>query len=457
MKNLNLKLAFLCLFGTYSIVQATHNIAGEIVFEQIGPNEIEASIITYTFTSSIPADRSALELCWGDGICEEVLRVNGPLNDQGIGLGVSITPNIKMNIYTATHSYPTNGAYTLSMTDPNRNAGIVNLNYPNSEQVPFYIQTEIQLTNLTGNNSPILLQPPVDVAYRGVPFTHNVGAYDQDGDSLAYALTVPLQGANEVPNFEYPDMINAGPDNTFSLDPITGELTWDAPQLSGVYNIAITITSYRDGEIQDIVLRDMQIQVIEADNLAPDIEVSVPTEIIQEVLVGSTQTIQVSAEDMDVNQNIILSSTSGLYDNFTVLAAFEAENNGNQSAGTFTWEVKEEHLRTAPYTILFKAKDQLEAASFALVRYRVVETLSNVEENLAIRSLKIYPNPAGRVLRVQLDATLLGSNFRISTLNGQVLQQGILSNIEQEIELIRLNPGLFIFQAGSFIQKFIIE
>ncbi|MBT8218631.1 MAG: hypothetical protein KJP00_02320, partial [Bacteroidia bacterium] len=60
-------------------LSATHNRAGEITYVQIGPLTIRATITTYTKASSIQADQDSLELCWGDGTCQQVLRTNGPI------------------------------------------------------------------------------------------------------------------------------------------------------------------------------------------------------------------------------------------------------------------------------------------------------------------------------------------------------------------------------------------
>lgn len=53
---------------------ATHNQTSEIIYQQIDELTIEATIITYTQTSSVQADRDSLIICWGDGTCETLLR-----------------------------------------------------------------------------------------------------------------------------------------------------------------------------------------------------------------------------------------------------------------------------------------------------------------------------------------------------------------------------------------------
>ena len=85
-----LVLILIC-FSVYGF--ATHNRAGEIHIEQIGPLKIRATIITWTKTSSVNADRDTLEINWGDGMIQKVKRSNGG------GSGVPLANDIKYNTY----------------------------------------------------------------------------------------------------------------------------------------------------------------------------------------------------------------------------------------------------------------------------------------------------------------------------------------------------------------------
>ena len=200
-----------------SLSFATHNRAGEITYRQLSNLEIEATITTYTKTTgaSINADRDTVQICWGDGTCEWLARVNGPDNDNnGFPDGELLANDTKRNRYTMTHVYNGPAHYVISMQDPNRNGGILNVNSPNSEAIEFFIQTTVTLFpgQFQGfNNSPILLQPPIDVGCIGKKFIHNPNAFEIDGDSLSYELIVPLRDVNtQVPNFNFPDQINPG-------------------------------------------------------------------------------------------------------------------------------------------------------------------------------------------------------------------------------------------------------
>ena len=198
-----LVLVFVFTFIAISAAYSTHNRAGEIIYEQIGDLTIRATIITYTKTSSQSADRDSLELFWGDGTSEYVVRSNGN--------GLPLDNDVKLNYYIAEHTYPGRATYTLSMTDPNRVANIVNVNAPYSEDVPFYLETSFTFLNsqFEGyNSSPILLQAPIDFACIGKPFIHNPNAYDEDGDSLVYELIIPFQATDSiVPDYKFPNEI----------------------------------------------------------------------------------------------------------------------------------------------------------------------------------------------------------------------------------------------------------
>ena len=184
-------------------LSATHNRAGEITYEQIGDLTIRATIVTYTRTSSFAADRDSLTLYWGDGDSTHVQRSNGN--------GFELPNDIKKNEYVSEHTFPTRGTYTMSVEDPNRIAGILNIDFPNSVNIRFYIETTFTLLEprFQGrNNSAILLQPPIDIACIGQVYTYNPNAYDVDGDSLSYELVTPRANmSQEVPNYQLPDQM----------------------------------------------------------------------------------------------------------------------------------------------------------------------------------------------------------------------------------------------------------
>ncbi len=332
---------------------ATHNRAGEITYEQLDRLRIRATITTYTKASSRPADRDSLEICWGDGNCEWVKRSNGN--------GMILPNDTKLNFYIAEHTYGTQGHYVISMTDPNRNGGILNVNPPSSDNVPFHLQTTVTLFNpqFAGfNNSPVLLQPPIDIACINQPFIHNPNAYDPDGDSLVYELIVPLQATGtNVPNYSFPNQIQPGALNNIGLNPVTGDFEWVSPQLAGEYNIAFFIIEYRDGRPIDTLIRDMQILVEDCDNRPPQIAT------VTEVCVIAGETVQFDVEATapiaDSGQKVALSALGGPFIQTISPATFNVASGYQPQplVGTFVWNTTCEHISDQYYSVVFRAVD----------------------------------------------------------------------------------------------------
>lgn len=370
-------------------LQATHNRAGEISVSPIGECtdfSVQAIITTYTKQSSVAADRDSLEICWGDGICEMVMRSNGP-NNNGEPLG----NDTKKNLYIATHTYTASGTYTISMTDPNRNGGILNVNAPNSDTVPFHIQTTYTFLNCQfdgPNSTPTLLQPPIDVGCVGQPFIHNPNPVDPDGDSLSFEMITPLQSIDtEVPNYLYPNFIGLGPDNNYSLDPITGDFLWTSPQVAGEYNIAMIIISWRDGEAIDTMVRDMQILIENCnDNQPPTID----TEDYICVVAGQTLSIDVFADDPNIGNKVLLTALGGpLESDFFGNASFTAPASYVDPIveGKFVWNTLCEHISDQPYFIVFKALDDFGSAGLANLKTLRIKVVGPAPENVETESV----------------------------------------------------------------------
>ena len=452
-----LSFAFLFFLSAFQL-QATHNRSGEIQYRQIGPKELEASVITYSRADANPADQDTITICWGDNLCEQIARVNGPdLDGNGVPNGEIIAPNVKMNIYTYTHQYEELGYYILSMTDPNRNSGILNINFPNSDQVKFHIESVVFLSeeDWMNNHSPVLLEPPVGFGIVGQPYIHVPNAFDIDDDSVAYALAVPLQGLDvEVPNYVLPNQVMAGPDNQLRIDPETGVMVWDAPQIPGQYNVAIVIRSYRSGEIVDIVLRDLQIIVADGEQLLPNINLTETEEGIIDVAVGDTVRVEVTAAS-PLGQTIELTASSGLLeeDFYLSTAAFTAATIIDEEVlGTFSWVVRNEHIRQQPYQIAFRARDEFEetgAVNFKILRYRV-SALVPVEEPAPWReAVEVFPNPTSGWVQLALHADALPAPYQLYHASGQKAASGLIRNKRQQLDLSGLPPGAYFLRVGD--------
>lgn len=324
-------------------VFGTHNRAGEITYEKLGTYTYKATIVTYTKTSS-PADRPELEFWWGDGSRDTV-----PRNSIVFNVG----PDIQRNTYIATHVYPGPGSYVMYFLDENRNANVVNI--PGSVNIPFYVETQLVISPaFLTNSSPQLLQPPIDNGSVNRIFIHNPNAFDPDGDSLSYELT-PCKGFGgaPVPGYIYPSA-----SNSFGLDPVSGDLVWDAPQLVGEYNVAMVIREWRDipgiGLLNiGYVTRDMQITIYPPVNDPPQITALADTCIEA----GDVLAFNVIATDPTLTETITLSATGGPLALGTSPATFSSTPGQGTATGSFSWSTVCAHVRKSPYAVVFKAED----------------------------------------------------------------------------------------------------
>ncbi len=332
--------AVVAAFGWSGPLTATHNRAGEITFRQLGQTTYEVTLITYTDSRSTQADRPEVEILWGDNTRSTVPR------KQRLYLGNFI----QFNRYVDTHTYPGPGRYVIQFFDPNRVAGINNIS--NSVNVPFYVETELVIDPFQGvNNSPVLLQPPIDFAEVGVPFVHYPNGYDPDGDSIAYALTVPKQD----PNAPVPGYYDPPASNYFRLDARTGRLEWNAPVAPGIYNIAIRVDEFRNGRRIGYIVRDMQIIVQNQRNRPPQVDPPADTC----VLGGDTLELAVRASDPDVAQTVRLFATGGPFVQPTSPARLVPSSpvGHGQVTALFRWRVACESIRKRPYRVVFRAVD----------------------------------------------------------------------------------------------------
>ena len=234
------------------------------------------------------------------------------------------------------------------MEDPNRNEGVRNI--PNSVNVRFAVKTILQINPSLGeNNTPVMLNPPIDKAAKDLVFIHNPNAYDPDGDSLSYKLTVCLgDGALPIENYRLPEA-----SHSIRVDSITGDLIWDSPVYLGIYNVAMEIEEWRNGIKIGSIVRDMQIEVVETDNKPPVIDPAGPFCVEADSLLQFTITASDTA-----TEKITLTSTGGVYNLPNSPATFDQNVSGYGFVqGNFSWQTLCEHVRKQPYLTIFKATD----------------------------------------------------------------------------------------------------
>ena len=428
-------------------------INGEITYKQIAEFQIEVNVIIYySGGTTNHYQRDTLEINWGDGNISSIIRINGEdIDNNGVPDGDSISNLYSKNIYRGIHEYNNNDEFLVSTTISNRSGGILNINFPNSENVLYYIEANIQvIDDFENNHSPILLEAPIDFAIVNQPFVHIINGFDIDDDSISYKLATPLSGNNmEAPLYFFPGQIPDDPNtNFFHLNPVTGRIDWQSPQFAGVYNILIEIISYRDGQVFNRTMRDMQINVIEQENIFPSISIDTSIQPFHFVQVGDTIDFSIFSQDINSSQEISLSSSSGLYSFFIEQAQFDSTINMNEAEGNFRWIIQEEHIRGNSYHVVFKSKDDfmnIGYANFDLVKFKVLSDILDFTSNeISHPDINIFPNPTNDQLFIELKDFELPTKFQIRSIHNKLIQLGKLDNGVNQIEISSLISGSYI-------------
>lgn len=319
------------------------------------------------------------------------------------------------------HTYDAPGIFIVSYQEHYRNFQIVNMD--NSGRTDFYVETKIVIDPFFGpNDTPQTLIPPIDEAAVGVKFIHNARAFDPDGASLSYRFVVNKQAKNIAVN-NYRELINpefyisipydqADEDQLrrpkLSLDPVTGDLVWDAPGDimnkgdHSEYNVAFVIEEWRyipatNEWVQlGYVERDMQIIVKITNNNRPDL--TIPDDVCVEA--GMKVKAQVQGTDPD-GQEVKLEAFGGPFvidGNKATYQPFPADYQNLPAELDFEWDTQCGHVRLRPYAVTFKVTDNPESGP-KLVNFSTFEI---TVVGPAPKGLKTIPQ-AGRSIQLEWD------------------------------------------------------
>ena len=360
-------------------IWATHIRAGEITAVRISQSSLR-----YRFTLVLYKDTgSNVEVGEGGIFNFGQGRIIGPGRDvladesvDGRFDETNIGNETLISIIQFDHTFEGPGCYVISYTEQNRNGGIINMGGAASEDIPFHIETVICIDPLFGvNGTPQLTIPPIDRACTGARFIHNPGAFDPDGDSLAYKIVTPMQGRGfDVTTYvplDDPSITDIREDGgsppIFGIDPINGDLVWDAPKFTGDYNVAFIIEEWRYSELTGkyeqlgYVTRDMQIIVEECDNERPEIEV--PPDTCVEA--GTLLEAIVTATEPD-NNEVLLEAFGGVFNlnnspaeflslpDLIPMSAFRSQ----PASSLLKWQTNISHVQERPYEVQFKVSDR---------------------------------------------------------------------------------------------------
>lgn len=373
MKHLSHYILLLLVILFITDANASHYRAGEITYVQLSGRRYRVTVNTYTdpqsranqFTESITID-------WGDKKSDIAPRTSKTVNSEN---------TVQHNVYVFEHEYQTEGVFIISITDPNRVDGIININGGQSSNTPFYVESLIRISSTIGNNqSPILTVPPIVDGCLEFLYLHNPGAYDPDGDSLVYSLDIPKQAPGiPVPNYESPRA-----SDSFAINPQNGTLFWSKSIVPGLYNIAIKVSEYRNGLLVGYVVRDMQIRIRSCINDIP-VVAAINNSC---VVAGDSVSATITATDINT-QTVTIRGFGGPFQVPIKPAIFSPNPGVGLSIATtkFLWKTDCSHIRYSAYQATVEAKDDYNVSNGAGYTTFNIKVIGPAPRNVKVKQV----------------------------------------------------------------------
>ncbi len=320
-------------------------------------------------------------------------------------------------IYQVEHTFPSSSAYEVSYFEQNRNPGTRNMFASGS--TAFYLSsTFIVNPSITVNSSPTFSNQICIAGNVGQVFNYNLAAFDADGDSLSYRLTVPLQGLDEegnsipVENYLLPNALSFQAKRAdgqgraiFQIDAKTGQLIFDTPVEIGEYAVAIIVDEWRNGLKIGSINYDFQLVFIESPELrnCPEepnetgISISLPDNAYIDFEENYSQSgfIVSNADSFSISNELIEAGKASIQSE-----TMEIEN-GLQH--TITLDISNLTIEDAIRSFyVFEITGFKDGESFTKRWFLKVDNVASSAEELLSKGLRIFPNPVSSHLTIEI-------------------------------------------------------
>lgn len=433
------------LFCAVSILVAlngisSHNNGGYIHCSFSSPFVCETTLTTLTRIGG-EAPESEVSIDWGDG--------SSTLID--LDTTIELKNGLLENRYTQSHVFPGPGNYTISFEVPFWKPGIQNL--PNSDQVPFFTQTQVVIDLQTPlNATPHLELFEVNQAAVNQPFHLNLSV-NENRDQLRYRL-LDLPGQTSGYN------IPAGA----SIDSLSGQFTWQSPQIMGCYAFAVQVDECYESQSISSTTIVFTIDVGNAFDSVEQVSETQPWPLIS----GQFPNYTIAPEDTLLFPLVFSDSTadsvsleflgSGME---LTTAVFQLDSQSTTSIqGSFVLAGSNVNLRCAPYGLTMRAVSYKNGDAYTqdLSRSVVINDGSlscsfGCGSSVGIPSVSVhenqvfvFPNPANSLL--YLSGLEEGQDFILYDISGSEILSGWIKS-EGKIDVSQLQPGMYFLSLSS--------
>jgi len=220
----------LLLFVNISFAQKFYG--GEIIARQTATYGAEA--VVEFFTAADDDDITTLELCWGDGICENITL-----------LFTEAYPDANLRYYRfgASHVYGYEDTFTLSVSRCCWAEDIININTSSPidfELTAHYFHSVEDI--LFGENQTPEFETGIVFGNALRPVRHDANMMDTENDEIH----VSVCGIENTQSYSEITEIYPTASNFLLLDSLNGDFDWLIPQVLGQYVLALCITETRN-------------------------------------------------------------------------------------------------------------------------------------------------------------------------------------------------------------------
>jgi len=454
----------LLLVGIIIPTYATHLMGGDITVQDLGNQEFKVNLIVYRDTIGIPMADTAYIYFAGPNNAS--FSINIPYDTVISGNLLPMYPyGVEVYYFTDTVTLVGNGKWEIFWENCCRNNAILNLTNPLNESMTLY--TSLVTDTTSANSTPFFLVPAAIFLQQNTSWQYNPLPFDPDGDSLHWSIDQPLNDTGlYCLGYVTP---SSDPTNVFSIDPITGTISWTA-DLVGNFVASILVDQYRNGVWVGEIRRDMQFIVVPAgqgfplwSNLS-----GIPTDMNNNyafnLTEGSPFKLELIATHSDPTRTVFMEAYSEVFQLPLSNATFTETINPPETTGEFNWQPKAGDLRNRPYQVVFRISDGLFTDDRTVLL--TVNTPLAINESIQSVGIKVYPNPASDYVYLEIDKTKKqAAILNVYSINGNkvISQKPIQINSGSNafvIETKSWQAGTYIFRIegedGLMVNQFLI-
>lgn len=501
-----LLLAFTLLLSFNSLL-ASHLAGGEIWYEYAGtaqhPNRYQVYLQIYR-------DISGVTLCTSPNCTKTVCVTSSCFPDHSVTVQLSpfylstgsdtamgshgsiLTPGSNSCVsqgFVETEQYLFMGEVDLPGTCSDfsfsfsENARNPSDNLQNASSQDLYL--EAKLNNTLGNNSsPVFLTPAIKSFCVGNSFEWSHEAYDADGDSLFYTLSIPEDGycgqasthINYNPGYHQSAPITSSTPLKFD---ITNGLISFTPVQQEVVTFRIDLYEYRNDPIFGYLMigrtmRDVQVPIVSANNcgnfnrsLIND--VNMYPDSLPQLVCGDTS-IFVKFNDQILNNSIALdgSDFSVTNSNGQLIPIKAAIPSSKRYSSAYSYGVDLKLFTPLTYndsihlqvrtgsdlnTLINTCGFQMATGDSLSFHIEGCQTTIHLEENQP-PSISLYPNPAKDALHITSSQSMKNCLLQLYDLSGMLIKEIPLNTDAPSIDIKELPAGIYLvtLSNSTFVQ-----